>query len=103
MCESFDPSPSKLPECQWKNPSVRTTGSSSHPCSPAGFSAPKQLNRAKTKHRMKTLTVHLIEAGRGLERGEEEKSKMKGREREGRRGRERGEGREVRGEQKTAR
>lgn len=62
---------------------MRTAGSFSHPCSPARFASPEQLNRAKTKHSMKTLTVNLIKEkgekperkGRGQEEDEKERNR----------------------------
>lgn len=91
--QNFRPKPNK---CKLNSPSVRTAGSFSHPCSPACFASPEQLNRAKTKHSMKTLTVNLIKErgekpkrrGRGQE--EDNKRKMKKKEIEGRRARVRG-------------
>lgn len=68
--QNFRPKPNKLTKCELNSPSVRTAGSFSHPCSPACFASPEQLNRAKTKHSMKTLTVNLIR-----ERGEKPKRK----------------------------
>lgn len=99
--QNFHPKPNKLTKCELNSPSVRTAGSFSHPCSPACFASPEQLNRAKTKHSMKTQIVNLTkergEKPKRKRRGQEEenKRKMKKKEIEGRRAR--GRGKEERG------
>lgn len=94
--QNLRPKPNKLTKCELNSPSVRTAGSFSQPYSPACFASPEQLNRAKTKHSMKTLSVNLIkERGKKPKRKrrgqeEENKRKMKKKEIQGRRARGRG-------------